>query len=113
MKDEHRTVLRAQPAEAPIEGVAIRDLRRRVRVGRCLWEMDDADRSAALAVRFPVHAPHEHPMKPRVEPVEISQALQVAPGEDEGLLDGVVREIAVTEGEVITEGDVIAVIDTV
>jgi hypothetical protein len=54
----------------------------------------------SLTVRLAVDRSHQHSMQPGVEAVEIAESLEVAPGEDEGFLDGVVGEIAVAEHEV-------------
>ena len=39
------------------------------------------------------------PAQPGVEPVRVAQARQVAPGSDEGVLDRVARELAVSEDQ--------------
>jgi len=100
---EHGAMLRPQPAKAAIERVAILDAARGVRVIRDLRDHDHARGAASFAARLAIHAADQHATQPGVEAVEVAQPPQVAPGQDEGLLDRIVGEIAVAEHEL---GDV-------
>ena len=104
MKDEHGPVLGPQPAEAAIERVAVLDASCRIRVARDVRGPRPFVRTGvARAPPRDRRDRDQHPMQPGVEPVGVSKPLQVAPGEDERLLDRVVGEVAVAEHEL---GDV-------
>lgn len=103
MQHQDGAMIRLEPAEASIERVAILDVAGGVGMRGDLAHGGSADRLASLAVRLAVDAADEDSMQPGVEPIEITQALQVAPGENQCLLDGVGGEIAVPEHEL---GDV-------
>src|SRR4029078_10561136 len=51
----------------------------------------------ALALGLAIDAADEDAMQPGVEAIRVAKAAQVAPGDDERLLDRVVGEVAVVE----------------
>src|SRR6476620_9635222 len=100
MEHHDRAPAGLERPQAAIEEVAIDDARREVARRR------DVDRGQLDLEGTPPTAPHdvetgvdEQSMEPGVEPVGVAQRRQVPPAADHRLLDGVSRELAVTEDQ--------------
>ena len=94
-------MLRWQAAEAAIELIPICDAPVVVGRGRDVHRQDAEIRDpAALAFGFDETRPDDEPMEPRVEPVRIAKTRQVAPGDDERLLQGVFGAVDIAEDPV-------------
>ena len=100
VEDDERPLLRVEPAECPLQRVAVGEARRRVgRRGVVDVDEDDLDRAPPDATEL-VHAGvDEEPPQPRVEPVRVAEPGQVAPRAGERLLDGVLRPLGVARDE--------------
>jgi predicted DNA-binding protein len=100
VEDEYRPVLRAQPAEAPLQLVALGDDGRLVGGERWRERREfDLDGSPAPAAGDVETGIHRQPVDPRVESIRIAQPRQVSPGSDERVLDGVPGEILVAKDQ--------------
>ena len=100
MEHDDRAPAGLERPQAAIEEVAIDDARREVARRR------DRGSGSARLRRAPPTAPHEvetgvdeQSMEPGVEPVGVAQRGQVPPAADHRVLDGISRELAVTEDQ--------------
>jgi MFS family permease len=100
MQGDDCPVSRSQARQGLIQELAVgeraRDVSRRGRIDRRQFDLDDPTLAASDQVETGVD---EQSMDPGVEPVRITNTGQVAPRADHGLLDGIVRELAVAEDQ--------------
>jgi hypothetical protein len=95
---EDRSVLRRQPADHPVHVVPIRHVDGEVAFGRGLDDqLPHPWRTSGGASRLCVAGPHEQAMKPRLEPIRVAQLGKIAPGDEECLLDGILRPLDVAD----------------
>src|SRR4029079_12533315 len=94
-------MLRRQAPERPLQGIAVVDRDGRVRTGRPVGrEGSDVRGPAPVPAEFLVTGIHEEPMEPDLEALRIAQPWQLAPGEEECLLDGVLGPLDIAEDPV-------------
>ena len=104
MDDEHGSKVRLEAPEPAIDLVTVLEGATCVRDGTIAAGIQDTDGSlASLVRRGSVDTPHEDPMHPGGEPIWIAQGTKVTPGQDQGLLDRILSQVAVAEHEL---GDV-------
>ncbi len=103
VQDEDRPLIDREPAERPLQFVAVGDGVAAVR-GRWPIHGHDPDvrRPAASPLRFVVAGVDEDAMDPRLEPVRVPKMREPAPGKDEGVLQRVLGEARVAQDP---EGD--------
>ena len=98
MEDEYGALLEREPPEGTIELVAVvngQQVRRlclavkRQRTDVCMHATCTPGLGVALA--------GENPVQPRNEPLGIAQQAEVAPGHDEGRLDGIICPVGVAQ----------------
>ena len=101
MEDNERAVFRVQSSERALDEVAVREMAGVVRGdGRLVERADlDLDRAAPLPAGFVEAAVDKQAVQPGVELVGITKPREVAPGTHEGVLDGIPRELAVSQDE--------------
>ena len=100
MQDDHRSLVRRQPAEAPIQLVSIDDRTDRVDGDRFMgWAPRHAVPMPAAAPGLVHAAADEEPMQPGIEAVGIAEGRQVAPGTHECLLDRVLGLVRFVEDQ--------------
>ena len=123
VQDEDRALLRREPFERAIEGIPVDDRDHRIRPARSVDRQDRDPRApAAVAAQLLVTGIDEQPMQPWSEPFRIPQPWEIAPGEEECLLDGVLRPFRIAKDPIrdgvaqvtvevdqLREGDVVAV----
>ena len=123
VQDEDRAMLRRQPLEGAIEGVPVVDRDHRVGSARSVDRQDpDAAAPAPVPTRLLVTGIDEEAVEPGTEALRVAQPGEFAPGEEECLLDGVLRSIRVAqdpkrdrvaqvavEVDELREGDVVTV----
>ena len=101
VKDESRPLIHAQPTESPLELVAIGDLAEWV--GRVFGRLvRHAGSLVSRSLRLGITSSNKKPVEPGAEPQWITQARQISPSLEQGLLGRVVskREVAQdSEGE--------------
>jgi len=93
--DEHGALLRSQLSEAAFEliGGCRRALRVRAPLRLERFDLDLPDPMASLPARLRVAGVDDQPMEPRVEPVRISDRMDMEPRADQGVLDSVGGEV--------------------
>ena len=101
MQDDDRPLLWLEAAETPLELVAIGDRRDVIDDGRQIRRIGDLDikPTSTRATHLIGARVHQESMQPRVEAIGIAEGRKVAPGTEEGVLDGVRRPIRVPEDE--------------
>jgi hypothetical protein len=100
MQDNDGTPLRIESAERCVKEIAIGDNRRDVRGWRSIERRKlDLDRAPASTPDRIDAGAEDQSVEPGVEPIGITQARQVPPGSDVGILDRVSRELLVPEDE--------------
>ena len=98
VQDEDRAMLRRQPLEGAIEGVPVVDRDHRVGPARSVDRQDpDVGAPAPMPAQLLVTGIDEQPMEPWTEAFRIAQPREFAPGEEECLLDGVLRPLRVAQ----------------
>lgn len=98
VQDEGGALLRRQPLECALQGVAVVDRDDRVRDHRTVVRdrHDPADPAAALTSLL-VTGIHEESMQPDLETLGVSQPREFAPGKKECLLHGVLCSIGIAK----------------
>jgi len=98
-QDEDRALLRREPPERALEQITARHGLRVVPGERLRRDIqgDHVDRRATRRTGEIETDADQDPGRPRLEPLRIAKAGQLAPGNDQGLLDRVVGEIDVPE----------------
>ena len=101
VEDEDRALLRRQAPEAALERIALDDGDVVVSLGRDV-EREDANvvRHAATPSGLPIAGVDEEAVQPGVEALDVSKRRAAPPGEDERLLDGVLREPEIAQDPV-------------
>ena len=101
MQDEDRPLIDREPAERPLQLVAVGDGGAAVR-GRWPIHGQDPDvgRPLASPLRFVVAGVDEDPMDPGLEALGLPQVRDPAPGEHEGVLQRVLGETRVAQDPV-------------
>jgi hypothetical protein len=91
-------VLDRKLEEGSLQLIAVREL------GEIVARLLPFDRELRQLERTPARAPdvvmagvHEEAVEPGVERVRVAQTLDVAPGSDEGVLDGILRGIPIAQ----------------
>jgi len=98
MEDEDRALLRGDAPEGAFELVALDDRHERVRrCGAVHREDANVGRPAAAAPGLPVAGVDEQAMEPGVELLDVPQRRQLAPGEHQRLLDGVLGKTEIAQ----------------
>ncbi len=100
MQDDDRAPLGLEAPERLAEQLAVHKLQRGV--GRALGieiRQLDLDRPTAPAADEVETRMRQESMQPGVEPVRVAKPGQIAPRADEGVLDGVARELRITDHE--------------
>jgi aspartyl-tRNA(Asn)/glutamyl-tRNA(Gln) amidotransferase subunit C len=100
VQDDDGAPFRLEACQRLQEQLAIGEVERGV--GRALGieiRQLDLDRPTAPAADEVETRMRQEPMQPGVEPVRVAKPGQVAPGADEGVLDGVARELRITDHE--------------
>ena len=97
-KDEDRSLIRRQPPETTIQLVPISDGEQLVASDRAVGRKDLEDGGPALRfASFRVAGVDEQAMQPGVEPIRIAEPRQLAPGDHQRLLNGVLGSSDVSE----------------
>ena len=98
VQDEDRPLIDREPAERPLQFVAVGDGGRAVRGRRPIDGQDpDVRRPLARPLRFVVAGVDEDAMDPRLEALGLPQVREPAPGEHEGVLQRVLGETRVAQ----------------
>src|SRR4029079_7262977 len=121
MQDEYRAMLWRQALEGAVEGVPVVDRDCRVGSARSVDRQDpDVGAPAPVAAQLLVTGIDEEPMQPRTEALRVAQPREFTPGEEECLLDGVLRSLGIAqdpirdgEAQVAVEVDELAESDVV
>ena len=101
MQDEDRPLLHRQASERPLELVTVDDIRRGVRSGRSLvGQCPNVGRPMPRPLRLVVAGVHEDPVDPRLEPVDVPERRQTAPGGERRLLERVLGKVGIAEDPV-------------
>ncbi len=100
MQDDDRTPFGFETCERLAEQLTVGELVRGIAraVGVEVRQLD-LDRPAAPPPDEVEACMGEQSMQPRVEPVRVAKSGQVTPGADEGVLDGVMRKLRITDHE--------------
>jgi len=97
-KDENGAFFRREPAERPIELVPIRNAQQLVRRGRAVEREHSQVRDpASLPARLLDADIGEQPVHPGIESGRIAEARQVAPGDHQGVLQGILGPSDISE----------------
>ena len=100
VQDEDRPLIDIEPGKTPLELVTIGEIEGSIRFGE--FEEPDGDVQASqrpVLTRFAIARPHEHLMKPGIEPIGVAQAPDVPPGGDERLLGRILGLTLVAEDQ--------------
>ncbi len=100
VEDDERPVLGIEAGEGAFHQVPVGEMAGGV-AGRGNVDREDVhlDRASAAPAGLVEAGVHEQAVQPRVEPVGVAQAGQVAPGTDQGVLDSIARELRVPQDE--------------
>jgi len=98
VQDDHGAMLGREAPECPIQGIAIVDRDGLVRPGRPVdREGSDVRAPPPVPAELLVTGVHEKSMEPDLEALRISQPRELAPGEEECLLDGVLGPLRIAQ----------------
>ena len=98
-EDDHDPFLARQAAEAREQGVPLDECLERIEGGG-FGSAVDRDEADDIPPAEPVAAAvDEDPVEPRAEPIRLPQRVERLPGNDEGVLDGVLGLVSVGEKE--------------
>ena len=101
MQDEDRPLLDREPAERPLQFVAVGEVVARVRRGEPVHgQHADGRDPGSSPLRLVVAGMDEDPMDPRFELVRIPELRESPPGEHEGVLQRVLGETRVAQDPV-------------
>ena len=99
MEDEHGSLFDAQASKAPLELIAIGDQSSGITMSHRFDGELDLDRPSTAPPRGIEAGVVRESVEPGLEPVGVAQPRQVPPGSDEGVLDSVLRQLAIAEDE--------------
>ena len=98
MQDEDRPLVGRQPTEPALELIPIGDREQVIGCGRSVdRQHPQVHGSATLARRLTDAHVDEQPAKPRIETVRIAEPAQVAPGDHQRILEGILGPIDVAK----------------
>ncbi len=98
MQDEDRPVLDRDTPEGAVERIALDDREQAIRPDRPVDRQDsDMGRPRPATPGLGVAGMDEQPANPSLEAGRVAKRRELAPGRDEGALQGVLREIGITE----------------
>lgn len=98
VQDEDRPLVDRDAPEGALQLVAVGDSRTLVRGRRPGRRQDpDARRPMTRALRLVVAGVDQDPMDPGLETVRIAKVRETAPGQDEGVLQSVLRQAGVAQ----------------
>src|SRR5688572_14927784 len=101
MQDEDRAMLRRQPSKGTIEEVPVVDRDARVGAARSVDRQDpDPTGPPPMAAQLLVTGVDEEPVQPRRETVRVAQPRELAPGDEECLLNDVLGSLDVAQNSV-------------
>jgi hypothetical protein len=97
VQDQDRALRVTEPTECVLELVAVGELRSSVRLRR-LGRDHRQLRAPPTSMAGGIGAgPDDDPIQPGIEPLDVAQRRQVAPGAHQGLLGGILREFGVAQ----------------
>ncbi len=99
VQHHHRAVVDGEPPEAALELIAVGHRTGRVVRGRFGPDDLDLGRPTSSVTALVGTCVDEQPTQPGIESLRVTQARQVAPGVDEGLLHGILGKVGVTEDQ--------------
>ncbi len=102
VEDDDRPVGDRECREASFELVAIVCLRRAIDDGRIVCEKSKWCDVATTPSGFCIAGIDDEPVRPRVEAIRLAKGRQLAPGDQEGLLGGVLSEFGVAQDPIST-----------
>jgi len=98
MQDEDRPLFGRKASETPFELISIGDPEEVVGCRRSVDRQDpQVGHATALARRLGDADMHEQAMQPRVEPVRIAESSQIAPGDHQCVLEGILGSVDIAQ----------------
>ncbi len=98
MQDDDGTVLGSEGSERPLEGIALVNGNGLVGSSRSVdRERSNVGGPPPVATELLVTGVHDEPVQPHLEATRVTQPWQLAPGEEECLLDGVLGPLDVAK----------------
>ena len=101
MENEDGPLLGRQATEATLDAIALDDRRFYARAflsfGRQQSEFHD--RPTAISAGLPIAGADDKPVDPGIESIEVAQSGDIAPREDEGVLDGILSPFRAAEND--------------
>lgn len=97
-KDEDCALLERQPPEGSFDGIALDDgvVTDRLELG-VPWQHPNLCMHASRTPGLGIALARENAVKPRLEPIGVSKRTEVAPGQDECRLNGVISAVGVAQ----------------